>query len=291
MALLDPDRLFPAEPAGPRPRPRALRRGARPARSSARTATPIRAGMPRTSRSPIRRSCSSCPTTTSSACCSPGRAARGPRRADAPTARRSRPTARRSGGASPRTTTCSAARRRGSGSTMRFETLFGIDEPLSAADRRRALRPRSPSCLARPEFRPRALFERFNIEVIATTEGALDDLSWHQMIRDSGWKGRVVTAYRPDAVVDPGFRGLRRQSRHARRDHRLRYRHLDRLSRRAPQAPRLFKELRRDLVRPRPPDGRHRQPLARRRPRRCSTASAAARAGRARATPVPRARC
>ena len=28
------------------------------------------------------------------------------------------------------------------------------------------------------------------------------------MIRDSGWKGRVVTAYRPDAVVDPDFAGF-----------------------------------------------------------------------------------
>ncbi|TGU41971.1 uronate isomerase, partial [bacterium M00.F.Ca.ET.152.01.1.1] len=52
------------------------------------------------------------------------------------------------------------------------------------------------------------LFERFNIEVIATTEGALDDLKWHRMIRDSGWSGRVVTAYRPDAVIDPDFEGF-----------------------------------------------------------------------------------
>ncbi len=63
-------------------------------------------------------------------------------------------------------------------------------------------------CLARPEFRPRALFDRFNIEVIATTDGPLDDLCWHRMIRDSGWQGRVVTAYRPDAVVDPEFSGF-----------------------------------------------------------------------------------
>ncbi len=52
-------------------------------------------------------------------------------------------------------------------------------------------------------FRPRALFERFGIEVIATTEGPLDTLEHHQAIRDSGWNGRVLTAYRPDAVVDP----------------------------------------------------------------------------------------
>ena len=62
--------------------------------------------------------------------------------------------------------------------------------------------------LAGDAYRPRALFERFNIEVIATTEGALDDLRWHKAIRDSGWKGRVVTAYRPDAIVDPDFEGF-----------------------------------------------------------------------------------
>src|SRR3546814_21046079 len=53
--------------------------------------------------------------------------------------------------------------------------------------------------LQTPEFRPRALFERFNIEVIATTESPLDPLTHHQAIRDSGWHARVVTAYRPPA--------------------------------------------------------------------------------------------
>lgn len=57
--------------------------------------------------------------------------------------------------------------------------------------------------LQTPAFRPRALFERFNIEVIATTESPLDPLTHHATIRDSGWSGRVITAYRPDAVIDP----------------------------------------------------------------------------------------
>jgi glucuronate isomerase len=47
------------------------------------------------------------------------------------------------------------------------------------------------------------LFDRFNIEVIATTESPLDTLEHHRTIRDSGWGGRVITAYRPDPVVDP----------------------------------------------------------------------------------------
>ena len=88
-----------------------------------------------------------------------------------------------------------------------FEHVFGLDVPLSAetAD---DYYDHIDACLGRPEFRPRALFERFGIEVLATTEGALDDLEWHRMIRDSGWSGRVITTYRPDAVVDPDFAGF-----------------------------------------------------------------------------------
>ena len=62
--------------------------------------------------------------------------------------------------------------------------------------------------LQKDEFRPRALFDRFNIELIATTESPLDSLQHHQTIRDSDWNGRVVTAYRPDPVVDPEYEGF-----------------------------------------------------------------------------------
>ena len=85
--------------------------------------------------------------------------------------------------------------------------LFGIDEPLSAATADRHY-DTIAGLLAGDAYRPRALFERFNIEVIATTDGALDDLKWHAMIRESGWSGRVIAAYRPDAVVDPDFEGF-----------------------------------------------------------------------------------
>ena len=67
--------------------------------------------------------------------------------------------------------------------------------------------------LAQPEFRPRALFERFNIEVLATTDAATDTLDYHQAIRDSGWSGRVVPTFRPDAVVNLDARRLAREYR------------------------------------------------------------------------------
>ena len=62
--------------------------------------------------------------------------------------------------------------------------------------------------LAEPAFRSRALYDRFGIEVIATTDSALDDLSWHAKVRADGWSGHVVPTYRPDAVIDPEAPGF-----------------------------------------------------------------------------------
>ncbi|MFN4060815.1 MAG: glucuronate isomerase [Paracoccus hibiscisoli] len=88
-----------------------------------------------------------------------------------------------------------------------FQHVFGIDRRLSEATADWYY-DHIADCLARPEFRPRALFERFNIAAIATTEAATDDLRWHKMIADSGWRGRVITAYRPDGVIDPEMAGF-----------------------------------------------------------------------------------
>jgi glucuronate isomerase len=51
-----------------------------------------------------------------------------------------------------------------------------------------------------PAFRPRALFDQFNIEVLTTTDAATDSLEHHATIRDSGWGGRVIPCFRPDAL-------------------------------------------------------------------------------------------
>ncbi len=83
-----------------------------------------------------------------------------------------------------------------------FHDVFGLRERLgetTADDYYDSI----TEALQTPAFTPRALFERFNIEVIATTESPLDPLEHHKAIVDSGWKGRVITAYRPDPVVDP----------------------------------------------------------------------------------------
>ena len=83
-----------------------------------------------------------------------------------------------------------------------FATVFGIDRRLDAASADHYYDTISDA-LTTDAFRPRALFDRFNIEVIATTESPLDSLDAHRTIAASDWSGRVITAYRPDIVIDP----------------------------------------------------------------------------------------
>lgn len=89
-----------------------------------------------------------------------------------------------------------------------FAEVFELEEQLSAATADRYFDAIAEK-LARPDYRPRALFDRFNIEVLTTTESPLDELKHHAKIRDSGWNGTVITAYRPDPTVDPAFDGFR----------------------------------------------------------------------------------
>ena len=90
-----------------------------------------------------------------------------------------------------------------------FKEVFGLEVALNSATADDYF-DHINACLSRPEFLPRALFERFNIEWLATTESPLDDLRHHQKIRASGWQGNVITAYRPDPVIDPEFEGFAR---------------------------------------------------------------------------------
>jgi glucuronate isomerase len=77
--------------------------------------------------------------------------------------------------------------------------VFGVRERL-AGDTAQRVYDQILEKLRSPEFQPRALFERFNIEVLATTDKASDMLDHHRALRESGWKGRVIPCFRPDAL-------------------------------------------------------------------------------------------
>jgi glucuronate isomerase len=88
-----------------------------------------------------------------------------------------------------------------------FENVFGLQQRFSASTADLFFDTIAEK-LKTPEFLPRALFNRFNIEVLTTTDSPLDPLTDIQTVQASGWKGRIVPAFRPDPVVDPEFAGF-----------------------------------------------------------------------------------
>jgi glucuronate isomerase len=88
-----------------------------------------------------------------------------------------------------------------------FHQLFGLSDRLSAATADLYYDTIAEKILT-PEFLPRALFERFNLEVLATTDSPIDSLADHQAIRESRWPARILPTFRPDPVVDPEFAGF-----------------------------------------------------------------------------------
>jgi glucuronate isomerase len=85
--------------------------------------------------------------------------------------------------------------------------VFGVEPRLQAANAQ-AVYEQLAERLKSPEFAPRALFERFNIQVLCTTDSATASLEYHQAVRASGWRGDLRPTFRPDAVTDlsaPGW--------------------------------------------------------------------------------------
>ena len=205
----------------------------------------------------------------------PGRPAGGSRRADGSTARRSKPTGGRSGGASPRTSILF----RGTPTRLWFDyVLSDRVRHRRAAERRQRRLPTTTAIAELPGPRRipparavRALQhrgDRHHRRRARRSALAQDD---PRQRLERARRHRLPARCRGRS----GFRGISRQSRPAGRDHRLRYRHLGRLSRRPPRAPGLLQVVRRDLVaitatRPRRPRTFPMQPR-----RNCSTACGA----------------
>ncbi|MGY5766027.1 glucuronate isomerase [Brachybacterium sp. DNPG3] len=85
-----------------------------------------------------------------------------------------------------------------------FHEVFGLTTVLSpeTAD---AMFDEISAKLAQPEFRPRALFERFRISVMATTDDPTDDLAPHAALAaDDAFTGEVLPTFRPDKYLEPG---------------------------------------------------------------------------------------
>ena len=90
-----------------------------------------------------------------------------------------------------------------------FEKVFGLTEPLTVKNGEFYF-----DCieekLSEPDFLPRALFDQFNIEVLATTDPALSKLEHHNALKSCSWGGRIIPTYRPDSIIDPEYIGFKK---------------------------------------------------------------------------------
>ncbi|MEM9757572.1 MAG: glucuronate isomerase, partial [Pseudomonadota bacterium] len=83
-----------------------------------------------------------------------------------------------------------------------FRHVLGVETALTA-DTAGDVYDQIASRLRAPGFRPRTLFQRFGIDLLATTDAATDALVDHATIAASGWDGRVIPTFRPDDVLNP----------------------------------------------------------------------------------------
>ena len=277
-----PTGCFPADPVDPRARARALRDGRGPA--DREPARPHRSAVVRRRRAvpECQRACSSRRTTTCSAC-STARAC-GSRtsafRAGGDGGARGDAMRARSGARSPRTITCSAARRRESGSTMRSRRSSASEERLSAASRRPRFRPhqrcardaRVPSARA-----VRALQHRGDRDDRVAARSARSITG-----RSAQPAGRAASSPRTGPIPSsiPSSRDFAENVAQFGALTRRGHGDVARLSRRAPQSPRLLQVDGRDVDRPWPSDGANLRPRRRRRASGCSIARWRARHGR-----------
>jgi glucuronate isomerase len=78
--------------------------------------------------------------------------------------------------------------------------VFGVDL-VPSGETADAIYDQIAARVAEPEFRPRALLDRFNIEVISTTDPATSRLPHHATLAADGLGDRVLPTFRPDALV------------------------------------------------------------------------------------------
>ncbi|CCH88471.1 Uronate isomerase [Modestobacter italicus] len=90
---------------------------------------------------------------------------------------------------------------------MELADIFGVTQRPSAASAD-VIYDQVAERLGQDAYRPRALYERFDISVLVTTDDPCDTLADHAALAaDPAWSGRVIPAFRPDAYLEAGALG------------------------------------------------------------------------------------
>ena len=83
---------------------------------------------------------------------------------------------------------------------LELKKFFGINEVLSPKNAR-AIYDACNAKLQTPEYSCRGIIRMANVHTICTTDDPVDNLQYHQQIKDSGFEVAVLPAWRPDKAM------------------------------------------------------------------------------------------
>lgn len=83
---------------------------------------------------------------------------------------------------------------------LELQRYFGIHEILDTSTARNIYEETSAK-LQTKEYSVRGLLERMNVKLICSTDDPVDNLQYHQQIKNDRWKIKVLPAFRPDKAM------------------------------------------------------------------------------------------
>jgi len=83
---------------------------------------------------------------------------------------------------------------------LELQRYFGIEKLLDESTAKE-IWDETSRLLAQPSYSVRGLIEKMNVKVICTTDDPADNLEYHKAIAKSGWKVKVLPAFRPDNAL------------------------------------------------------------------------------------------
>lgn len=84
---------------------------------------------------------------------------------------------------------------------LELQRYFGVKEILNPSSAK-GIYDQCSAMLQESTYSTQALIQKMNVRVICTTDDPIDNLEWHQKIKDSNFPVKVLPAFRPDKAME-----------------------------------------------------------------------------------------
>ncbi|TDH27783.1 glucuronate isomerase [Segetibacter sp. 3557_3] len=84
---------------------------------------------------------------------------------------------------------------------LELQRYFGIDQILNG-DTAKSIYDECTAKLQTPEYSVRNLLRKLNVRLVCTTDDPVDNLEYHQQIKDDGFEIPILPAFRPDNAMN-----------------------------------------------------------------------------------------